>query len=180
MKEQLKKYWENDFWNKDFKEVKIQEKSNFSNKDYIENSLYNLEKIIAVLRLIPFDLGGLIIKSRHSETRRIAIKLIEKKLNKFPLKKIYPEIADSKLHGGIDFSETLRLGKLIHTKSIFEGRPKTFKLMMGERLDTSVAGIFAQKMDAKPNFLMLVIDEGIEDEDAVSYTHLTLPTIYSV
>ena len=37
--------------------------------------------------------------------------------------------------------------------------------MMGERLDTSVAGIFAQKMDAKPNFLMLVIDEGIEDED---------------
>jgi len=37
--------------------------------------------------------------------------------------------------------------------------------MMGERLDTSVAGIFAQKMDARPNFLMLVIDEGIEDED---------------
>ena len=37
--------------------------------------------------------------------------------------------------------------------------------MMGERLDTSIAGIFAQKMDAKPNFLMLVIDEGIEDED---------------
>ena len=107
LKEQLKKYWENDFWNKDFKEGKIKDNSNFSNKDYIENSLYNLEKIIAVLRLIPFDLGGLIIKSRHSETRRIAIKLIEKKLNKFPLKKIYPEIADSKLQGGIDFSETL-------------------------------------------------------------------------
>ena len=61
------------------------------------------------------------MRSRHSETRRIAIKLIEEKLNKFPLKKIYPEIEDAKLHGGIDFSETLRLGKLIHTKSIFEG-----------------------------------------------------------
>ena len=77
-----------------------------------------------------FDLAGLIIRSRHCETRRIAIKLIEEKLNQFPLKKIYPEIADSKLHGGIDFSETLRLGKLVHTKSIFEGKPKIFKLMI--------------------------------------------------
>ena len=37
------------------------------------------------------------MRSRHSETRRIAIKLIEEKLNKLPLKKIYPEIEDAKL-----------------------------------------------------------------------------------
>ena len=37
--------------------------------------------------------------------------------------------------------------------------------MMGERLDKRVAAIFAQKMDVKSNFLLLVIDEGIEDEE---------------
>jgi hypothetical protein len=56
-----------------------------------------------VLRLVPFDIGGLIIKSRHSETRRLALNLIEKNLKEFPVKKIYPEISDSKLHGGLDF-----------------------------------------------------------------------------
>ena len=58
------------YWRKN-----IKDKSNFSEKDYIENSLYKLEKIIAVLRLIPFDIGGLIIKSRHSETRSLALNL---------------------------------------------------------------------------------------------------------
>ena len=48
-----------------------------------------------MLRLVPFDTGGLIIKSRHSETRSLALNLIEKNLNEFPVKKIYPEISDS-------------------------------------------------------------------------------------
>ena len=71
-------------------------------EDNIDDLLNKLEKIIAVLRLIPFDLGGLIIKSRHSETRRIAVSIIEENLSDFPIKKIYPEISDSKLQGGID------------------------------------------------------------------------------
>ena len=71
-------------------------------EDNIDDLLNKFEKIIAILRLIPFDLGGLIIKSRHSETRRIAVNIIEENLCDFPIKKIYPEISDSKLQGGID------------------------------------------------------------------------------
>ncbi len=117
-----------------------------------------------MLRLLPFDIGGLIIKSRHSETRSLALSLIEKNLNEFPVKKIYPEISDSKLHGGLDFSETLSLGKPVYRKSLFDDNPKILKLMMGERFEPRVAAIFAQKMDIKPNFLLLVVDEGIEEE----------------
>ena len=36
---------------------------------------------------------------------------------------------------------------------------------MGERFEPRVAAIFAQKMDIKPNFLLLVVDEGIEEEE---------------
>lgn len=118
-----------------------------------------------MLRLVPFDLGGLIIKSRHSETRRLALNLIEKNLNEFPVKKIYPEISDSKLHGGLDFSETLSLGRPVYRKSLFDNNPKILKLMMGERFEPRIATIFAQKMDIKQNFLLLVIDEGIEEEE---------------
>ena len=99
-----------------------------------------------MLRLLPFDIGGLIIKSRHSETRSLALSLIEKNLNAFPVKKIYPEISDSKLHGGLDFSETLNLGKPVYRKSLFDDNPKILKLMMGERFEPRVAAIFAQKM----------------------------------
>ena len=118
-----------------------------------------------MLRLVPFDVGGLIIKSRHSETRRLALNLIEKNLNEFAVKKIYPEISDSKLHGGLDFSETLSLGRPVYRKSLFDDNPKILKLMMGERFEARVAAIFAQKMDVKPNFLLLVVDEGIEEEE---------------
>ena len=118
-----------------------------------------------MLRLLPFDIGGLIIKSRHSETRSLALSLIEKNLNEFPVKKIFPEISDSKLHGGLDFSETLSLGKPVYRKSLFDDNPKILKLMMGERFEPRVAAIFAQKMDIKPNFLLLVVDEGIEEEE---------------
>ena len=118
-----------------------------------------------MLRLVPFDVGGLIIKSRHSETRSLALSLIEKNLNEFPVKKIFPEISDSKLHGGLDFSETLNLGKPVYRKSLFDDNPKILKLMMGERFEPRVAAIFAQKMDIKPNFLLLVVDEGIEEEE---------------
>ena len=98
----------------------------------------------------------LIIKSRHSETRRIATKLIEKKLNEFPLKKIYPEISDSKLRGGLDFSETLSLGRPVYTKSIFDNKPKIFKLMMGERFDTKCCYYFCTN-GYKAKFLLLVL-----------------------
>ena len=177
---------------------KISKEPNPIVEDNTNDLLNKFEKIIAVLRLIPFDLGGLIIKCRHSETRKIALRLIEENLYDFAIKKIYPEISDSKLLGGIDFSETLRSGKPVYSKSIFDDNPKIFKLMMGERFEARVAAIFAQKMDLKPNFLLLVVDEGIEQQEIpdclkerisfyidlnaipVSYKHLTLPTIYSV
>ena len=146
-------------------EEKISKEPNPIVEDNTNDLLNKFEKIIAVLRLIPFDLGGLIIKSRHSETRKIALRLIEENLYDFAIKKIYPEISDSKLLGGIDFSETLRSGKPVYSKSIFDDNPKIFKLMMGERFESRVAAIFAQKMDLKPNFLLLVVDEGIEEEE---------------
>ena len=102
------------------------------------NNGIKFEKIISVLRLIPFGLGCLIIRSRHSETRKIALSLIEENLYNFAIKKIYPEISDSKLLGGIDFSETLRSGKPVYSKSIFDDNPKIFKLMMGERFEARV------------------------------------------
>ena len=62
-------------------EKKIFKETTFDEKDSNEFLLNKLEKIIAVLRLAPFDIGGLIIKSRHSETRRIALNIIEENLN---------------------------------------------------------------------------------------------------
>ena len=84
-------------------EEKISKEPNSIVEDNTNDLLNKFEKIIAVLRLIPFDLGGLIIKSRHSETRKIALRLIEENLYDFAIKKIYPEISESKLLGGIDF-----------------------------------------------------------------------------
>ena len=49
-------------------EEKISKEPNSIVEDNTNDLLNKFEKIIAVLRLIPFDLGGLIIKSRHSET----------------------------------------------------------------------------------------------------------------
>ena len=55
--------------------------------------------------------------------------------------------------------------------------------MMGERFESRVAAIFAQKMDLKPNFLLLVVDEngtfgqwkrGIKIQDQNGYEHTIL------
>ena len=44
----------------------------------------------------------------------------------------------------------------------------------------SAGCVLANRLSANPNHSVCLIEAGSKDKSAVSYTHLTLPTIYSV
>jgi len=124
-----------------------------------------LEQIITLLAIEPFSLGGVIIKARHGPTRDKVLDIIEKNLNNFLIQKVYPGISEIHLDGGLDFASTLEQRRPVYTRGLFDGKPKFIKLVMGERIDPNVAAKFSQRMDLGQDFSLIILDEGINDDE---------------
>ncbi len=124
-----------------------------------------LEQIVTILSVQPFGLGGIILKARHGPTRNKVVEIIEKSLREHRIQKVHPGISESHLDGGLDFASTLESRKPVYTQGIFDGKPKFIKLVMGEKVEPAVAARFTQKMDNGHRLSLIVLDEGIGDDE---------------
>ena len=135
------------------------------NEEKFSNPNWLLKKIILLLSVKPFGLGGLVLKARHSPTRDKVIKIIEGNISEYDLKRIHPNVSELHLDGGLDFASSLEKGKAVYSKGIFDGAAKFIKLVMGERIEPKIAAKFSQRMDSEEKLSLIILDEGIGEEE---------------
>jgi hypothetical protein len=63
------------------------------NEEKFSDPNWLLKKIILLLSVKPFGLGGLVLKARHSPTRDKVIKIIEGNISEYDLKRIHPNVS---------------------------------------------------------------------------------------
>ena len=146
------------------KEKKIANAGSSNNRDY-SDPIWALTQIVMILAAEPFGLGGLVLKARHSPTRDKVLEIIEYNLSEFNIQKVHPGISEMHLEGGLDFASTLEQGRAVYSKGLFDGTPKFIKLVMGERIEPNIAARFSQRIDSGDMLSLLILDEGISDEE---------------
>ena len=146
------------------KEKRIETIPNANSKDY-SDPIWILTKVVMILATQPFGLGGLILKARHGPTRDKILEIIEDNLSEFEIQKVHPGISEIHLDGGLDFASTLEQGKAVYSKGLFNGAPKFVKIVMGERVEPNVAARFSQRIDAGDILSLIILDEGISEEE---------------
>lgn len=112
----------------------------------------------ALLHADP-KLPGVVVKSRAGAVRDAYINLL-------PLyaKRVHASVGAEALLGGIDLSATLSSGTLVKSTGVIQ--PNTCLMVtMAERLQPQTAAILAQALDEVPGLRLILLDEGIEEDE---------------
>ena len=119
---------------------------------------------LALLAIDPAGLGGLHIRARSGPVRDAALA----RLGDLPLprRRLHSTIADEALFGGVDLTETLAAGRVVHRTGLL-AEPACLVLAMAERCPAHLAARLAQALDADAGHALVLLDEGAEpDEEA--------------
>lgn len=123
-------------------------------------------KTLLALRLLsanPTGLKGLVIRARSGPIRDRLIEIIQ---NAAPaLYKIYPNMSDEQLFGGLDLVQTLQQQKLVYAQGLL-ARSAWAQLCMAERCDGALAAKLGQALDDGRIAPLIVFDEGTDEETA--------------
>ena len=123
-------------------------------------------KTLLALRLLsanPTGLKGFVIRARSGPIRDRLIEIIQ---NTAPaLYKIYPNMSDEQLFGGLDLVQTLQQQKLVYAQGLL-ARSAWAQLCMAERCDGALAAKLGQALDDGRIAPLIVFDEGTDEETA--------------
>ncbi|MGC3940250.1 magnesium chelatase subunit D [Roseobacter sp. EG26] len=116
---------------------------------------------LGLLSFAPGYLGGAIVRMRASPQRDEVLCALE------PLntQRIYPNISDEHLFGGLDLAATLKSGHIIDFKGLFDNH-FIATLSMAERCSTELAAKLGHQLDLDAGHCIIALDEGAEEEEA--------------
>ncbi|MGB3406849.1 MAG: magnesium chelatase ATPase subunit D, partial [Jannaschia sp.] len=112
----------------------------------------------------PVGLGGIHLRARAGDARDVWISLLKGTLQSAA--RLSPEIGDVDLFGGLDLTETLRLGRPVQRPGILE-RSSTLILPMAERAQPGLAARLGQVLDAGKHCL-ICLDEGTDADECLT------------
>ncbi|MEM7720045.1 MAG: magnesium chelatase subunit D [Pseudomonadota bacterium] len=111
----------------------------------------------------PSRCRGMIVRARSSPVRDVFLEILNRKLG--PVRRLHPTMTREALLGGVDFAQTLATGKMTKSTGVLDqNRPCV--LTMAERCPADTAALIARKLDTDPSFVLVVLDEGIDADEA--------------
>lgn len=117
---------------------------------------------LTMLAIDPAGLGGAVIRARCGPVRDAFYESFATLAQ--PLLKLHPAMDDDALFGGIDLTETLTRGTVVHRQGIF-GRDGTAVLSMAERCESTLAARLAMALDTQQLSSLIALDEGAEPDE---------------
>ncbi|MEY8837698.1 magnesium chelatase ATPase subunit D, partial [Cribrihabitans sp. XS_ASV171] len=82
-----------------------------------------------------------------------------------PLRRIHPGLDDTQLFGGLNVAASLSAGRMIRDRGLAE-IPAALVLPMAERTPPGLAARLAQLLDARTGHALILLDEGVDPEEA--------------
>ncbi|MGX0976704.1 magnesium chelatase subunit D [Roseovarius sp. MBR-51] len=138
-------------------------------------------RALTLLAIDPERLRGLTLRARAGPVRQ-AFEMALARLPG-PARRIHPDLTDTQLFGGADIAATLAAGCLIQSAGLAQS-PSRLILTMAERTPPSLAARLAQLLDQSGAHALVLLDEGIDGEEAAPATlterlglHVTLDDI---
>ncbi|MEL6959779.1 MAG: magnesium chelatase subunit D [Pseudomonadota bacterium] len=118
---------------------------------------------IALLAVDPAGLGGIVIRARHGPVRAAFLESLS--LLPSPQSRLHPMMEDDAIFGGLDLTETLRLGRFVEREGLLS-RSGTMVLTMGERCDATLAARLSAQVDKGKMPPLVILDEGSDPDEA--------------
>ncbi len=134
-----------------------------------DNNTQNLQTSMLIngLSLASIDhknLRGLLLKGRPSPIRQKIFNSIKTLFVDYKFQKIHPQVLDSELFGGLDFSRTFATGRPIHTNGYLNHHKSIILLSMAERLEASLVCKYSTALDLNNGLSFIVSDESTDEE----------------
>ncbi len=120
------------------------------------------EAALALITLCPAALGGIWVRARSGPVRD---RFMAGLTSPLPIRRIHPTIGDDALYGGIDLSETLGTGRMVHRGGVLSS-PALLILPMAERASAGLSARLCMALDQGQHAL-IALDEGAEAQEAV-------------
>ncbi|MCM8556533.1 magnesium chelatase subunit D [Sphingomicrobium sediminis] len=115
--------------------------------------------------IAPRQLGGIVLRG-HGPARDL---VVEQLLEKTDVRRLPLNIDDERLLGGTDLAASLAAGKTVHQQGLIDrARGDTILIAMAERLSDGIAGKIAQAIDGGADIGLVLLDDGIEPDEAPS------------
>ncbi|HQT66896.1 MAG: hypothetical protein B7Z78_01275 [Rhodospirillales bacterium 20-60-12] len=130
---------------------------------------YDDAQWVAILTAIdPAGLGGVALRAWSSPQRDLFLHHLRLLLpSAAPFRKMPLNIADERLFGGLDLTATLAASKPVMAQGMLaDAAGGAILIAMAERLDRGRAARIANIMDQQPCPAMILLDEGLEDDEA--------------
>lgn len=122
---------------------------------------------LTLLAVDPIGLGGLHLRSRAGPIRDTFTKPFT---TLFPnARRISPSISDIQLFGGVDVGETLTHGRVVIAKGLLDTSGPVI-VTMAERCEPGLAARLSQTLDARNGHCLLLLDEGVDDDECAPRT----------
>lgn len=107
------------------------------------------EIAIALLALDPAALGGLSLRAPAGPVREVLLARLARLLDGRPLRRLPAQIADARLHGGVDLAATLASGRPVSERGLLaESDGGILVAAMAERMETGLAARLAAVLDS--------------------------------
>ena len=129
--------------------------------------LLRLPTAIRALSLLSIDsenLRGILLKGRSGPIREKFFNSLHQLFDKSKFQKIHPQVLDSELFGGLDFTRTFESGRPIRTNGYLKQSKSIILLSMAERLEKKLIGKYGAAIDINPGLCFIVSDESTDDE----------------
>ncbi|MDT8326728.1 MAG: magnesium chelatase subunit D [Roseovarius sp.] len=124
-------------------------------------------RALTLLAIDPEGLRGLTLRARAGPVRQVFETALARLAG--PARRIHPDLSDTQLFGGADIAATLARGKLVRAPGLAD-HPARLVLTMAERTRPGLAARLAQLLDSSPGHALVLLDEGIEAEEAAPIT----------
>ena len=118
-------------------------------------------KALSLLAIDSRNLRGLLLNGRSGPIREKLFESLHKLFSEFKFQKIHPQVLDTELFGGLDFTQTFESGKPVKTSGYLNHNKSLILLSMAERLETSLLGRYCSAIDTNQELCFIVSNEGI-------------------
>lgn len=135
--------------------------------DHKQVDLLRLPTAIKALSLLSIDsenLRGILLKGRSGPIREKFFNSLHQLFDKSTFQKIHPQVLDSELFGGLDFTRTFESGRPIQTNGYLNQKKSIILLSMAERLEKNLIGKYGAAIDINQGLCFVVSDESTDDE----------------
>ena len=121
-------------------------------------------KALSLLTIDSRNLRGLLLNGRSGPIREKFFESLHKLFSEFKFQKIHPQVLDTELFGGLDFTKTFESGKPVKTSGYLNKNKSLVLLSMAERLETCLIGKYCSAIDTNQELCFVVSNEGTSEE----------------